>query len=155
MAKYISKTSVKESNKYSNSKVSTSNQNFFCFCMWFGCKILLVKVSKCYSSSHLLKDKIWLTVWNFYLPQPKIFLAATADGHMWFLHVIYFYLSLCQMNCCLQSPGWRPIFLVAWCLLRWFANKENSMVMCDTEWPYWDQVSLNYIKLKTQMNCPK
>ena len=33
--------------------------------------------------------------------------------------------------------------LVAWCLIWWFASIEKSMVVHDTECPYWDQVSLN------------
>ena len=32
---------------------------------------------------------------------------------------------------------------VTWCLISWFASIEKSMVIHDTEYLYWDQVSLN------------
>ena len=47
----------------------------------------------------------------------------------------------------LQSLGRPPILLVAWWLLWWFARIENSMVINDTECPYWDQVLLNNTNL--------
>ena len=42
----------------------------------------------------------------------------------------------------MQSPGRQPTLCVAWCLIWWFAVLE-SIVIHDTECPYWDQVSLN------------
>ena len=42
-----------------------------------------------------------------------------------------------------QTPGWQPILCVAWCLIRPFASFKKSMVLHDTDFPYWDQVSLN------------
>ena len=51
----------------------------------------------------------------------------------------------------LQSPGWQPNSCVAWCLIMWFASIGKSMVLHDTECPYWDQMSSNNTKLKTQM----
>ena len=43
----------------------------------------------------------------------------------------------------MQSPGWQPTLCVAWCLIWWFEKFRKSMVIHDTECPYWDQVSLN------------
>ena len=45
----------------------------------------------------------------------------------------------------LQSPRWLPILLVAWCLIWWFENIENTMVICEPKYPYWDQVSLKWL----------
>ena len=42
-----------------------------------------------------------------------------------------------------KSPGWQPTLCVALCLICWFALAFKSMVIHDTECPYWDQVSLN------------
>ena len=36
-------------------------------------------------------------------------------------------------SCYLQLPRWLTISLVAWCLIRWFANTEKSMVVHDTK----------------------
>ena len=38
----------------------------------------------------------------------------------------------------MQSPGWQPTLCVAWCLIWRFASLEKSMVMRDTDCPYWD-----------------
>ena len=43
----------------------------------------------------------------------------------------------------MQTPGWQPILCVAWCLIWLFAILKKSVVIHDTECPYWDQVSLN------------
>ena len=51
----------------------------------------------------------------------------------------------------MQSPGWQPIILAAWCLLWWITNIERSVVIHDTEYPCWDQVSSN--NTNSQKNC--
>ena len=43
----------------------------------------------------------------------------------------------------LQSPGWQLTLHVAWCLSWCFACIEKSMVIHDTECPYWNLASLN------------
>ena len=43
----------------------------------------------------------------------------------------------------MQSSGWQSTLCGTWCLIWWFACWEKSMVIHDTECPYWDQVSLN------------
>ena len=41
----------------------------------------------------------------------------------------------------MQSPGWQPTFCVAWCLM--ICKFRKSVVIHDTECPYWDHTSLN------------
>ena len=54
----------------------------------------------------------------------------------------------------MQSPGWQPTLCVAWCQIWWFASLDKSMVIHDTECPYWDQVSLNNTNpTQTQSKC--
>ena len=38
----------------------------------------------------------------------------------------------------LKSPGWQPTPCVAWCQIKRFVIIEKSMVIHDTECPYWD-----------------
>ena len=37
----------------------------------------------------------------------------------------------------MQSPGWQSTLWVTWCLTWWFASFKKSMVIHDTECPYW------------------
>ena len=50
----------------------------------------------------------------------------------------------------MQSPGWQPILLVAWCQFWWFASKEELSCMT-LKCPCCNQVSLNCTKLKLKL----
>ena len=43
----------------------------------------------------------------------------------------------------LHSQSWQRTLCMVWCMIWWLASTEKSLVMHDTECPYWDQVSLN------------
>ena len=58
--------------------------------------------------------------------------------------LIHIYLLTPQRNIEVTICKHQLILCVAWCLIWLFASLEkNSMVIHDTECPYWDQVSLN------------
>ena len=47
-----------------------------------------------------------------------------------------------RLSGCLQSSPWQTTLCVASYLMWWFASKETGVVIHDTEFPYWNQVSL-------------
>ena len=48
-----------------------------------------------------------------------------------------------------KSEVTRLLSHFTWCLIWWFADIKKSVVIHDTESSYWDQVSVNGMKLKT------
>ena len=45
-----------------------------------------------------------------------------------------------------NHQSWFPTLHAIWCLIWWLPDLPKSMVMHDTECPYWDKVSLNNTK---------